>query len=457
MLQSEDSCITLAEYLQQLGRHHSPLLHPSTLNRDSGDTPPPLVDPDASDSDDKDDHHDDHLYEALGRTRPSCLWTDVICRKHSSQGDPDIVPSFSVDTSLAEPQVPSFVDDTASMISVTNVSNGSLLTRTDLTQSSIPRRASLRLHEIIDCPRDYDRRPSNSYSECTLLSSSSFELPKLHIQDGHTSPLDVRPPPKSTTYSMQSDTPFVFQHHRATDSTRQSPTLTRFAITPKDGHSSHTLAKMQGQRSPSHSFSPPPEVKQTLPSLKTALSAVTDASGTPWLESASTHQFGAAPGPYGNGIVSPAYSQPSPALLMSPPRNMSVNPCFWRTTSQNSSVSAQSDQASHRVQTSASTPASSVPGLSPTSSALTPQDIATDAEATASEGPADGIGGQATTGGAGYRCSWHGCNATPFQTQYLLNSHTNVHSNQRPHFCPVEGCPRGPGGQGFKRKNEMIR
>jgi len=56
-----------------------------------------------------------------------------------------------------------------------------------------------------------------------------------------------------------------------------------------------------------------------------------------------------------------------------------------------------------------------------------------------------------------FKCDFHNCNAPPFQTQYLLNSHTNVHSNTRPHFCPFEACPRGPGGEGFKRKNEMIR
>lgn len=32
-----------------------------------------------------------------------------------------------------------------------------------------------------------------------------------------------------------------------------------------------------------------------------------------------------------------------------------------------------------------------------------------------------------------------------------------MHSQDRPHFCPVEGCPRGVGGKGFKRKNEMMR
>ncbi|KAF2264331.1 hypothetical protein CC78DRAFT_232477 [Lojkania enalia] len=60
-------------------------------------------------------------------------------------------------------------------------------------------------------------------------------------------------------------------------------------------------------------------------------------------------------------------------------------------------------------------------------------------------------------GSGGYKCEHPGCTAAPFQTQYLLNSHANVHSQSRPHYCPVEGCPRGEGGKGFKRKNEMIR
>ncbi|KAK0646470.1 hypothetical protein B0T16DRAFT_162598 [Cercophora newfieldiana] len=56
-----------------------------------------------------------------------------------------------------------------------------------------------------------------------------------------------------------------------------------------------------------------------------------------------------------------------------------------------------------------------------------------------------------------YVCKYQGCTAAPFQTQYLLNSHANVHSSNRPHYCPVKGCPRSEGGKGFKRKNEMIR
>lgn len=56
-----------------------------------------------------------------------------------------------------------------------------------------------------------------------------------------------------------------------------------------------------------------------------------------------------------------------------------------------------------------------------------------------------------------FGCNYPGCTAPPFQTQYLLNSHANVHSSDRPHYCPVAGCPRAEGGKGFKRKNEMIR
>jgi hypothetical protein len=58
---------------------------------------------------------------------------------------------------------------------------------------------------------------------------------------------------------------------------------------------------------------------------------------------------------------------------------------------------------------------------------------------------------------SGYRCTFPGCISPPFQTPYLLNSHINVHSSARPHYCPVPGCPRAEGGKGFKRKNEAIR
>ncbi|KAA6416168.1 MAG: hypothetical protein FRX48_00888 [Lasallia pustulata] len=57
----------------------------------------------------------------------------------------------------------------------------------------------------------------------------------------------------------------------------------------------------------------------------------------------------------------------------------------------------------------------------------------------------------------GFKCEYSGCTAAPFHTQYLLNSHANVHSQNRPHYCPEPDCSRSEGGKGFKRKNEMIR
>ncbi|KAG5975434.1 hypothetical protein E4U55_007691 [Claviceps digitariae] len=44
-----------------------------------------------------------------------------------------------------------------------------------------------------------------------------------------------------------------------------------------------------------------------------------------------------------------------------------------------------------------------------------------------------------------YPCTFGGCQAAPFQTRYLLNSHKNVHSSARPHYCPVSGCSRSEG------------
>ncbi|WYZ40316.1 hypothetical protein EsH8_IV_000657 [Colletotrichum jinshuiense] len=83
----------------------------------------------------------------------------------------------------------------------------------------------------------------------------------------------------------------------------------------------------------------------------------------------------------------------------------------------------------------------------------TDQTASTPANSVADRMSIDGL----TNPQAGYICTFAGCNAAPFQTQYLLNSHANVHSSARPHYCSVKGCPRSEGGKGFKRKNEMIR
>jgi len=48
------------------------------------------------------------------------------------------------------------------------------------------------------------------------------------------------------------------------------------------------------------------------------------------------------------------------------------------------------------------------------------------------------------------------CQAKPFQTQDMLDFHAYlVHS--KVYYCPVQECPRSKPGQGFRKKNEMIR
>ncbi|KAM7213888.1 hypothetical protein V8F06_010707 [Rhypophila decipiens] len=56
-----------------------------------------------------------------------------------------------------------------------------------------------------------------------------------------------------------------------------------------------------------------------------------------------------------------------------------------------------------------------------------------------------------------FTCTFPACTSPPFYTQYLLNSHSNVHSSAGPYCCPVSGCPRAEGGKGFRRRGEMLR
>lgn len=57
----------------------------------------------------------------------------------------------------------------------------------------------------------------------------------------------------------------------------------------------------------------------------------------------------------------------------------------------------------------------------------------------------------------GYVCTFEGCTAPPFQTQYLLNTHVDVHSFG-PYFCPVQGCVRSVGdGMGCHSKAQLAR
>ncbi|ETN43449.1 uncharacterized protein HMPREF1541_02608 [Cyphellophora europaea CBS 101466] len=289
---------------------------------------------------------------------------------------------------------------------------------------------------------------------------------------------DIRPPPLRPSLAPR-------QEGFVEDSLAKSPLLSKFTIDERNGDPNNTLAAMQTTSPPRPSVGPQ-EGRQTLPSLTTALSD----AGSPF----------SAPSPYLSRSASSTFGHPLSSIssAMSPP-NYSSNPSLWTTSrKQTNSTSTPSDYAA-----SASTPQSAWTTQSPAGSLTTPLSstsshpappppsaaqpgsIAEPTLTTTASGPllspthqplpsdhsanssisissptaalSTAAAAQAASLNGIFRCSMPGCTAVPFQTQYLLNSHMNVHSDQRPHFCPVRDCPRGPGGQGFKRKNEMIR
>lgn len=269
---------------------------------------------------------------------------------------------------------------------------------------------------------------------------------------------DLKPPPLS---SLRTRTPSLSQCYDGCDSIATSPALAKFTIKEEDADPQDKLPEMQ-MSPPRTSRGNSGDSRQTLPSLTTTLSSmssISDSVGTAFSghsprmtrPSPSVSQFGPSPS---------SYSQPSPGTGMSPPRmptmpSMPSNPSFYRTLSTTSTPSEYSS----------ATTLSSVPTESSTTSYPTPTTV------TSENAPLDGLSGLSGVGSDAqdglssngpfsnteFVCTYPGCRAPPFQTQYLLNSHANVHSNTRPHFCPVKNCARGPGGQGFKRKNEMIR
>lgn len=300
---------------------------------------------------------------------------------------------------------------------------------------------------------------SNKYADAENGGPQTFTKPDLAPLP--LNGLNIKPPPRSprpVPHIITGDNRSVLERSQDEDSTPISPSLAKYAIQPSQVHPDSILPAMQ--KSPPRSDSMhSPEGSQNLPSLQTTLSQISESdmngvngpnpfppppSHSPTFVRHSPHAsqgFGPSPG---------SYSQPSPG--MSPPAGFPSHPTYWRTAPRADSTSTPSSYQT-------STPAS-VQGPSPEQSYPTPtiQDH---------RGSIDGsstpqlINGPLSANGpftsSAFKCTHPGCTAAPFQTQYLLNSHANVHSSSRPHFCPVADCPRGPGGKGFKRKNEMIR
>jgi hypothetical protein len=271
---------------------------------------------------------------------------------------------------------------------------------------------------------------------------------------------DVRPPPLIT--SLKSPKRNFGDEE---DSIATSPALAKFIT---QGNPDNILPKMQKSPPPKSTSARSPEVNgQTLPSLKTALSmSETSSSGISYHSATAGHSPSMtrpSPGQHMSGYVpSPAsYNQPSPSINgMSPPSMPAHRSYGWPhppTRDGSQSTSTPSEYTSNHSQ---STPSSAITNPSPANSYPTPNSAHQRQD---SEGTPHANGGSPASNGNGtstinsFKCIYPGCTSIAFQTQYLLNSHANVHSSSRPHFCSVPGCNRGPGGKGFKRKNEMIR
>ena len=270
--------------------------------------------------------------------------------------------------------------------------------------------------------------------------------------------LNIKPPPRSPrppTFIKTESTWSAAGQGQEEDSTPISPSLAKYAMKPSDVDPDSVLPAIQ--KSPPRSDSiHSPEGTQSLPSLQTTLSQISD--------SAMNGANGASPYTHPSGHSptfvrhSPHASQgygPSPASYtpgMSPP-GMPSHPSYWRTAPRAESMSTPSSYDNL-------TPASVPPGPSPAQSYPTPniQDHRGSIDGSSTPQLINGpLSANGPFSSSAFKCTHAGCTAAPFQTQYLLNSHANVHSSSRPHFCPVPECPRGPGGKGFKRKNEMIR
>ena len=263
---------------------------------------------------------------------------------------------------------------------------------------------------------------------------------------------DTKPPP------LQSPGPY-----RKVENESLSPALARFMTHASEADPETTLTPIQRSPPRSHS-SGSPEVKQTLPSIQTALSV--DSALSPFSSARSPNVIRASPANMSHyGQTPSSLTYPSPFSVRSPPTTS--EPSAWRSNTSGSN-STQSDYGvtSASSMTSLSTPCSA-PGPSP-HHLCTPTTATSDQSrygALEENGASpelhnhefNGVNGNGPYANGSFLCNVKDCTAASFQTQYLLNSHMNVHSDTRPHFCSVLECPRGPGGQGFKRKNEMIR
>ncbi|KAK3331966.1 hypothetical protein B0T19DRAFT_90081 [Cercophora scortea] len=175
----------------------------------------------------------------------------------------------------------------------------------------------------------------------------------------------------------------------------------------------------------------------SLPSLKSTLGDINQLAQNATKEQSRGSQSTFPQSPPGTLPRLPMMHASPPVSPADPFRSANPNPYYYQMSSL------------HRSPVDYTSSATETPGSDHSVASSTPATSASIADRMS----IDGLTNHQGT----YVCKFDGCSAAPFQTQYLLNSHANVHSSARPHYCPMAGCPRSEGGKGFKRKNEMIR
>jgi hypothetical protein len=461
-------------------RNHTPPLEAVKPTYTAADTPPPLVLEDTSESSAGSGRSAGHNRTAagkrkLGRTRPSQC--DAVLIAQTAPNRPDIAAhagQYALDSAsqseAEEGDSGEEDDDEIGGEPMRDERNGvAAMHHVAADKIDMIRQASealkLQLRDVdrdvvmIDKPvtpreedKENDDRSQHDSRPSTATTEHTSPLPRV--------PLDLKPPPLPLHINTASIRNERTLQGADQDSIPISPNLAKFAI--KEGNPDNVLPAMQSPPRASSAHSP--EVSgQTLPSLKATLSQMSDTSSNGIYSATGAHSPSMtrpSPGHMSNYGPSPASYHPSPSINGMSPPGIPTHRSYvsWphpppREGSQ--STATPSEYTSNHSQ---STPSSAITVPSPSY----PTSISAHQRQN-SEGTPQGNCTSPTTNGTGplatnaFKCTYSGCTAAPFQTQYLLNSHANVHSSSRPHFCPVEHCNRGPGGKGFKRKNEMIR
>ncbi|KKZ62222.1 hypothetical protein EMCG_03360 [[Emmonsia] crescens] len=252
---------------------------------------------------------------------------------------------------------------------------------------------------------------------------------------------------------------------RVKESVATSPTLRKYTISTSDCSAGETLPALQSR--PKSTSAKSPENSQNLPSIGDALKGpLGPINGVPQ----QIYSPGTGPPPsqrrniqeppprrHSEQYIPPPLTSASSSFL-SPEssRDMSASlspvacpppPSYWQ-------------QAVDKGPSYSHSPGDHGSQFTSSSSTGYPTPIELGNNGTYDSPPTHPSGHTSSSGplnSSGFKCNYPDCRAEPFQTQYLLNSHANVHSQNRPYYCPVKGCPRAEGGKGFKRKNEMKR